>query len=163
MFFTCCYGGMREKGKMALRDLTTQEVEMVLRQQRIVSVAFANENDIYLIPLGYVWIDGAIWGTTNQGRKMRMAEENPRVVFQIDNAEEGGPFEWHSVLGEGSFEIVPGKRPMARILPKLASRFADAPAWANKEALAQFARGEIFLFRIRPTSLMGKASEESVD
>jgi nitroimidazol reductase NimA-like FMN-containing flavoprotein (pyridoxamine 5'-phosphate oxidase superfamily) len=102
-------------------------------------------------------------GTTNQGRKTRMAEVNPHVVFQIDNAQEGGPFEWHSVLGEGSFEIVPGKRPIARILPKLASRFADAPAWANKEALSQFARGEVFPFRIKPTSLTGKASEEFID
>jgi nitroimidazol reductase NimA-like FMN-containing flavoprotein (pyridoxamine 5'-phosphate oxidase superfamily) len=46
---------------MAPRDLTTQEIEAVLQQQRIVSVAFANEHDIYLIPLGYVWVDGALW------------------------------------------------------------------------------------------------------
>jgi nitroimidazol reductase NimA-like FMN-containing flavoprotein (pyridoxamine 5'-phosphate oxidase superfamily) len=108
---------LKGKGKMALRDLTTQEIEAVLQQQRIVSVASANEYEIYLIPLGYVWGDGAIWGTTNQGRKTRMAEVNPHVVFQIDNAQEGGPFEWHSVLGEGSFGIVPGKRPWHVFFP----------------------------------------------
>ena len=148
---------------MALRELTDQEIEEVLKEQRIVRIAFADKSDVYLIPLGYVWVDGAMWGTTNRGRKTKMAEENPRVVFQMDNSEEGGPFEWHSVFGEGSFEIMAGKRHMARILPRLAKRFADIPSWANKEALAQFARGEISVFRITPTRLTGKASEELTD
>jgi nitroimidazol reductase NimA-like FMN-containing flavoprotein (pyridoxamine 5'-phosphate oxidase superfamily) len=124
-----------------------------LASERIVRVAFDAEGERYLIPLGYVWSEGAICCLTTEGRKTRIAAINPRVAFQVDDSSRGGPFEWKSVTGEGMFEIAGDALAAARLLPALYARFPDTPMWVRKE----FAARKLVVARIRPTVLTGRA------
>ncbi len=75
---------------MAQRELSREEIEQLLREQRIIRVAFSAQGKLYLLPLGYIWLDGALHLMTNAGQKTAMAAASPRVAFQIDNAPEKG-------------------------------------------------------------------------
>ena len=54
--------------------LEPEEIERVLTAQRLVRIGFAAGEERYVIPLGYVWLDGCLWGFTTHGRKTRLAQ-----------------------------------------------------------------------------------------
>ena len=87
---------------MGFRDLPAEEVSAVLASERVIRVAFDDGEERYLIPLFYVWHEGALHGLTTPGRKTAMASARPRVTFQIDTSARTGEFAWQSVTGEGT-------------------------------------------------------------
>jgi nitroimidazol reductase NimA-like FMN-containing flavoprotein (pyridoxamine 5'-phosphate oxidase superfamily) len=86
--------------QMPWRALTDDEIDALLRSERIVRMAFA-EGEPYVVPLGYVWVESALWGTTRRGRKTRMAEGQPRIAFTVDDSSQAVPFAWRCVVGAG--------------------------------------------------------------
>ncbi len=87
-------------------ELSVDEAIEILAGETLVRVAFHGGEAPYLIPLGYVWLDSALFGVAEPGGKTRMAELNPTVAFQVDTSAETGVFEWESVMGEGMFQVV---------------------------------------------------------
>lgn len=71
-------------------ELTEDQSLELIRRERVVRIAFNAQDERYLIPF-----EGAFAGMTHAGRKTRMASENPRVAFQLDNSAETGVFGWH--------------------------------------------------------------------
>lgn len=143
---------------MALRELSKSEIEGLLSEQRIVRVGFDAFGERYLVPLGYVWFDGSLCAVTTQGRKTRMAKDNPQVSFQLDDSVETGLFGWKSVSGEGTFKFVTDPAEIERMSPVLFGRFPDIPEWAQKEYAEKQASGQLVWVRIRPTRMTGRAS-----
>jgi nitroimidazol reductase NimA-like FMN-containing flavoprotein (pyridoxamine 5'-phosphate oxidase superfamily) len=135
--------------------MTPEERSELLSAQRVVRIAFDANDERYLIPLGYVWQENALYSMTQRGRKTRMAAVNPRVSFQVDDACDTRLFNYKSVTGEGVFEIVTDAGEIERIMPALASRFADKPDWAQAESAAQWANGELVFVRLRPQVMSG--------
>src|SRR5262245_12511112 len=64
-------------------ELKREEIEKVLRDERVMRVGFDVGPDRFLVPLGYLWHDGALYGMTTRGRKTEMGTRNPQVSFQI--------------------------------------------------------------------------------
>ena len=58
----------------------------VIASSEVVRVAFRSGETAYLIPLGYVWMDSALYGVTDPGQKTELANANPEVAFQIDTS-----------------------------------------------------------------------------
>jgi nitroimidazol reductase NimA-like FMN-containing flavoprotein (pyridoxamine 5'-phosphate oxidase superfamily) len=143
---------------MALRELSERETEELLSEQRIVRVAFDAVGERYLVPLGYVWFEGFLCAVTTDGRKTRIARDNPQVSFQLDDSVETGLFSWKSVSGEGTFELVTDPADIDRISPVLFGRFPDIPEWAREEYADKQASGQLVWVRIRPTRMTGRAS-----
>lgn len=129
-------------------------IRETLAGQQVVRVAFRSEDCPYLIPLGYVWIDAALYGVTDRGLKTRLAEADPRVAFQVDTSAETGVFEWTSVTGEGTFAVVEGAESQAA-LAALQPVIAAAPDWWRAEQGPKLAAGTLLVWRIRPTRLSG--------
>ncbi|MEE8573424.1 MAG: pyridoxamine 5'-phosphate oxidase family protein [Gemmatimonadota bacterium] len=75
-------------------ELSVDETIRVLAGEKVVRVAFHDGGALYLIPLGYVWLDSALFAVAEPGRKARMAKSNPTVAFQVDTSAETGVFEW---------------------------------------------------------------------
>jgi nitroimidazol reductase NimA-like FMN-containing flavoprotein (pyridoxamine 5'-phosphate oxidase superfamily) len=119
-----------------------------------VRVAFRNQETLYLIPLGYVWIRSALYGVADCGRKTEMASQNPAVAFQVDTAMETGLWEWDSVTGEGVFELVDGTEKQ-EALAALQQVIAKAPDWWRREQGPRMAAGTLVVWRIRPTHMAG--------
>jgi nitroimidazol reductase NimA-like FMN-containing flavoprotein (pyridoxamine 5'-phosphate oxidase superfamily) len=142
---------------MAHRDLSQGEIEEILMSERVVRIAFCAGRERYLVPLGYVWLDGFICFVSMEGRKTRMASVQPDVAFQVDTSAKTGVFEWRSVTGEGTVDAVTDPAEIARIRPALFGRFPDIPGWMSEEFASRDSAGLLRWFRIRPTLLTGRA------
>ena len=141
---------------MDLAALSPAEVEQFLRRERILRLAMDADGERYLLPLGYVWHDGAIYCATIRGRKTRMLQRNPRVAFQVDDSATRDAFDWTSVTGEGTVELVSDATEIATVSPLFFSRFADMPDWAARQYEARIRAGALIWLRIRPGKMSGR-------
>jgi nitroimidazol reductase NimA-like FMN-containing flavoprotein (pyridoxamine 5'-phosphate oxidase superfamily) len=132
-----------EEKIMAFKELSRTELEELLSGERIVRIGFEAKGERYLVPLGFISHRGALYAMTRHGRKTRMAALNPEVSFQIDTSATTGPFSWHSVSGEGVFEIVTDSKEIEAISPLLVSRFPDMPQWMQIEYAEKQKKGEV--------------------
>jgi nitroimidazol reductase NimA-like FMN-containing flavoprotein (pyridoxamine 5'-phosphate oxidase superfamily) len=117
-------------------------------------VAFRDHASLYLIPLGYVWLRSALFGVADVGRKTEIAERNPRVAFQVDTSMQTGLWEWRSVTGEGTFELVDGAQ-KGETLSALQPVIAAAPDWWRREQGPRMAAGALVVWRLNPTQFAG--------
>jgi nitroimidazol reductase NimA-like FMN-containing flavoprotein (pyridoxamine 5'-phosphate oxidase superfamily) len=144
---------------MAFTELSQPEVDRLLAAERIVRIGFDADGERYLVPLGFVWHEGALCAMTTLGRKTRMAATNPHVSFQLDTSATTGPFSWQSVSGAGTFEIVTDPSRIEGIAARLTERFPDMPAWMQDEYARRQERGEVVIVCIRPERIAGRRSE----
>jgi hypothetical protein len=145
---------------MPARDLSHVEVIGILEQQRVVRIAFSDNGESYLIPLGYVWHDGGLCCVTSEGRKAQLVRKDGRVSFQVDTSAETGPYSWKSVTGQGVAEIVEDPARIARVFPLLVARFSEMPEWARAEFAAKQEKRQYVLLRVIPVKMTGRSHEE---
>jgi nitroimidazol reductase NimA-like FMN-containing flavoprotein (pyridoxamine 5'-phosphate oxidase superfamily) len=137
------------------RPMSPDAMERLLAGERIVRVAFAAPGETYILPLGYLWHDGAFYLLTARGRKTRLAAINPRVGFQVDDSATAGVWGWRSVTGEGQWEAVAGAAEAALLLPRLFARFPETPTAVWRRVATSLVRGDTLLVRIRPLAMSG--------
>ena len=142
---------------MGFQDLTPQEIELVLSKERVIRIGFSADGEQFLVPVFYVFHDGALCGLTTPGRKTRLAEANADVAFQIDSTFETGPWEWASVSGQGIFGRVADPAEFGEFAARLSAKLADAPKWAADMLQDRFARLGIYAWRIEPKVISGRA------
>ena len=128
----------------------------MLESERIIRIGLDADGERYLVPLGYVWLNGRIYCFTTPGKKTRMAGKNPYVSFQIDNSAVKDPFNWTSVIGEGKIESVTDSMEIETIRPMLFDRFQDMPEWAAKEYGERHRSGDLVCLRIVPDRMTGR-------
>lgn len=139
---------------MPRSNLTPDDCSRVLAHEQVVRVAFRDQDVLYLIPLGYVWIRSALYGVADRGRKTEIANRNPAIAFQVDTAAQTGLWEWESVAGEGTFELVDGTEKQ-EALAALQAAIAKAPDWWRREQDPRMAAGALVVWRIRPSRMAG--------
>jgi nitroimidazol reductase NimA-like FMN-containing flavoprotein (pyridoxamine 5'-phosphate oxidase superfamily) len=143
--------------KMTYRELSSDEVELVLEKERVVRISFSADGDSYVVPVFFAWHEGALCGLTTPGRKTGMGERNPVVGFQVDSTVTTGPWEWASVVGQGMFEQVPDPMESGLFAAKLWARMGDAPDWAGAMLRARFDELGVYPWRIIPATMLGRA------
>lgn len=137
-------------------DLDGKGIEGVLAGQAIVRVAFRDGEERYLLPLGYVWLRGAMHGVSGPGRKLRLAAADPRVTFQVDTSAESGWFAWESVTGEGRFEIVSDELIRRETFAAWRTTIEGAPAWWREEIGPAVDAGALAVWRLTPIRVTGR-------
>jgi uncharacterized protein len=135
--------------------MSEDDIVSLLEACELLRVAFHDGAATYLIPLGCVWCDGALYGVTDPGRKTEIAADQPHVAFQTDTSRQTGLFEWDSVTGHGEFEIVTDRGEVGMAMAKLQPFVATAPGWWKAEQAPRMAAGQVIVWRIRPTSTTG--------
>ncbi len=141
---------------MPWRSLDRSEIEALLRSQRIIRVAFFGAEERYVISLGYVWVDEALWGTTKRGRKTRLANLDRRVAFTVDDSASSTPFAWRSCVGDGQFELVSLEKFAATAASRMTEVFADNPKWNLREWTDGLKDGSSVCWRITPDNISGR-------
>ena len=135
-------------------EIGNKECIRVLARQHLVRVAFLSPEAPYLIPLGYVWLDGALYGVTEAGYKTRLATANPTVAFQVDSALETGLWEWESVTGTGTFALA-SEQQRAKALAALQPMLTEAPDWWRQEQMPRMAAGVLLVWKLTPATMSG--------
>lgn len=82
--------------------LDTTAIDALLESEVVGRIGCHAGGRTYVIPVSYVYVDGAVYGHTSEGRKIEMMRENPQVCFEVDRVT--GAMHWDSVVADGTFE-----------------------------------------------------------
>ena len=138
-----------------MRELTPDEIEDFLRAQRIARLGCHAGGETFVVPVIYAYGDGAVVTVTQEGRKVAMLRENPRVCVEVDEYDTDGRGSWRSVIAYGSAEELAGDE-IEGALAVLRERFARA---AGREAAPRPLSLGTVVLRIRLETLSGRAVE----
>src|SRR5690349_3689996 len=85
-----------------LGELTEQEIDLVLRNQRVGRIGCHADGVTYVVPVGYAYDGMAVYVLSAEGMKLNMMRANPRVCFEVEQVEHWA--NWQSVIAWGNFE-----------------------------------------------------------
>jgi nitroimidazol reductase NimA-like FMN-containing flavoprotein (pyridoxamine 5'-phosphate oxidase superfamily) len=96
-----------------IHELPAEDIEALLRTAIVGRVACcghgaAGDGRPYLVPLAYGYDGEAVYAHSGPGRKLDLMRAEPRVTFEVDDAE--APDRWRSVIAEGTFEEIADPR-----------------------------------------------------
>ena len=101
-----------------IRVLPPEGIEELLQTAIVGRIACCGHGAVgdgrpYLVPLAYGYDGDAIYAHSGPGRKLDLMRAEPRVTFEVDDAQ--APDRWRSVIAEGAFEEIrePGQRDAA--------------------------------------------------
>ena len=89
-----------------LGELTTIQIEDVLRQNLVGRIGAHAYGRTYVVPITYAYDGRAIYGHSGEGMKLHMMRKNPRVCFEVDYMDDMA--NWMSVIAWGAFEELHG-------------------------------------------------------
>lgn len=67
-----------------LGQLTGEQIEHVLQSQITGRIGCCAGDDMYVVPVTYVYHQGHIYAHSKEGRKIQIMRRNPKVCFQVD-------------------------------------------------------------------------------
>ena len=96
-----------------IRVLPPDEIEQLLRTAIVGRIACCGHGAVgdgrpYLVPLAYGYDGEAVYAHSGPGRKLDLMRAEPRVTFEVDEAQ--APDRWRSVIVEGTFEEIDDPR-----------------------------------------------------
>jgi nitroimidazol reductase NimA-like FMN-containing flavoprotein (pyridoxamine 5'-phosphate oxidase superfamily) len=83
------------------RDLPRAEIDALLARGSIGRLAYSFHDRVDIVPLGYVYDGGFVYGRTSYGPKIRTLAHHQWVAFQVDEVEDLE--NWRSVVVHGAF------------------------------------------------------------
>lgn len=121
--------GLRRADK-EIRDRT--EVEAVLREAAVGRLGTCSDGRPYVVPLSFVYRDGKIYfHGAAEGKKMADIALNPRVCFEVDEAElmpAEDPcsfnFRFRSVIADGTARVIEDPAERLAALRLLVEKYA---------------------------------------
>jgi len=145
-----------------LGQLDEGEIDALLRSQMFGRLGCHARGRTYIVPIAYVYADGAIVSHSADGLKLQMMRENPQVCFEVDRVDDLG--HWQSVILWGSFEELAGPaadHATAQLFAKLLPLTVTAHASQTPKALTKQHRAGVealhaVTFRIRISERSGR-------
>jgi uncharacterized protein len=137
-----------------IRELKGKDLAFVLHRNRVGRIAFMGDGRIEVLPIHYVYADGAIIGRTAAGTKYSSWLTRDDVVFEVDESD--GLFDWRSVIVRGAVTIL---RPRGSDLERAAyGRAVEAFRTLVPDAFTELDPTPLrtVLFGIAPLSMTGR-------
>lgn len=104
-----------------LGTLSKKQCERVLLTGLIGRVGSHAGGKVYIVPLTYVFDNGALYAHSKEGMKVMMMRKNPNVCFQVDQVDD--LTNWRSVVLWGTFEELKTPAAQDKALKLLTDRF----------------------------------------
>jgi uncharacterized protein len=101
-------------------NLGDDAIETVLHHQIVGHIGCHSNDTTYVVPVSYAYNDDCIYAHSEEGKKMKMMRENPKVCFEVYRMENMG--NWQCVIGWGDFEEITGEEERAAALRVLLKR-----------------------------------------
>jgi nitroimidazol reductase NimA-like FMN-containing flavoprotein (pyridoxamine 5'-phosphate oxidase superfamily) len=108
---------------MPITEMTSEEIEQFLTCARVGRLGFSLKEGPYIVPVGYVYVDGNIFfHTCSRGSKMKVIRTKPRVCFEVDETISDASM-YKSVILFGTVEIVEKRDEMIPYLQHLINKY----------------------------------------
>lgn len=91
-------------------DLSPAGVDALLSRVHHARLGLVDEAGIYVVPVGFVYVEGCFWFHSGPGRKARALARDPRCCLEVDEYDQQTAA-WSSVIAWG--EARPGSSPAA--------------------------------------------------
>src|ERR687889_710140 len=96
-----------------IHELSAEGIEALLRTAIVGRIAcrghgLTGDGRPYLVPLAYGYDGDAVYAHSGPGRKLELMRSEPRITFEVDEAEASD--RWRSVIAEGTFEEIDDPR-----------------------------------------------------
>ncbi len=114
-----------------IQKLNEEECKKLLQVQHAGHLGCHVKDDLYVVPITYVYEDGFIYSHSKLGKKIEMMRKNPKVCVQAEKVEDF--FNWKSVIAWGEYqelkhgEDLAAMRWMIRVLA-MEDRFKHIPS-----------------------------------
>jgi len=134
------------------RTLDEAETRELIASGKVGRLGCIVKSEPYVVPINYLFEDGAVYGHSLPGRKIRALRVHPRACLQVDQS--NGDFQWRSAIAFGRFEEIEGEVERSQVLRKLIERFPSltpVESVVSKDA----ASPEVIVFRIRVDRVSG--------
>ncbi len=145
---------------VVFRELSHDEIESVLKRNKVGRIAFSLHDRVDVEPIHYVYDNGWLYGRTSEGDKLATLAHNQWVAFEVDEIRD--TFEWTSVVVHGSFWIMhPAGSAHAEELWRKAIELVSkiVPGTLTESDPVQFRRT---LFRIAVNDSRGREATNAV-
>lgn len=84
--------------------LSREECAEILARNHVGRLAYRDGRQIHIVPLGFVARDDVLFLRSAYGTKMEALSRDPFVAFEVDEID--GPFDWRSVVVQGTIYVV---------------------------------------------------------
>ena len=89
-----------------LPAMNRDEMQRMLEEERVGRIGLNDERQPYVVPTDFAYMDGAIYiHTPSNGRKARLARDDPHVCFEVDRYNEAVT-DFRSILVRGEIREV---------------------------------------------------------
>lgn len=103
-----------------LGELNDLEIRELLSRQVIGRVGFHHRGVSYIVPINYVYKNGAVYGHSGMGHKIKTMRKHPEVCFEVEEIE--SLFRWKSVVVWGKYEEITGEEEKNQAMQALTHR-----------------------------------------
>ena len=136
--------------------LSESEARTVISAGTIGHLGCIVNNEPYVVPISYLFEEGAIYSHSLPGQKIQALRANPSACLQVEQIHDD--FHWRSAIAFGSFEEIHDERDRAQALRKLLKRFPLLTP-VESRVVQDAAPPELIVFRIRVDRVTGVAEE----
>lgn len=112
-----------------IKDLTDAQMEHLLRTQSYGRLGCGRGEELYIVPLSYVYDGHYLYAHSKEGMKISLMREQPKVSFQVDEIHNAN--NWWSVLIWAEYEELshnPLKADAIKLLDDRFSAFSTSTA-----------------------------------
>jgi len=109
-------------------NLGEDAIETILRRQIIGHIGCHANDTTYVVPISYAYEDGYIYAHSEEGMKINMMRQNPKVCFEVYRMENMG--NWQCVVGWGNYDEITNATEREAALKILIKR--DLPVITSK-------------------------------
>ncbi len=103
------------------RTMSEAEARDFIAGGKVGRLGCVDNGEPYIVPINYLFEDGAIYCHSLPGRKLEVLRAHGRACLQVDQIE--SDFSWRSVIAYGNYEEVRIPSDRALILGKLLAHF----------------------------------------
>jgi nitroimidazol reductase NimA-like FMN-containing flavoprotein (pyridoxamine 5'-phosphate oxidase superfamily) len=140
-----------------IRALANDEIERVLRAEVVGRIGCHADGRTYVVPVSYIFENGAVYAHSRDGLKVQMMRRNPAVCFEVDHVED--LVNWHSVICWGTFTELEGAdadRAMAMLQERLRERVPRQVEHGRLAAEESIGTSAPVVFRISLVEISGR-------
>jgi uncharacterized protein len=144
-----------------LGELNQDQIDQVLHSEKIGRIGCSVKGKTYIVPTGYAYDGGYIYGQSLPGLKLQMMRTNPQVCFEVEHIINLS--NWQSVIVWGIFEELKGASAAQavrvlgqRIITLIASGLSHHNMRKTEFYDVCVYQERIYVYRIRITEKVGR-------
>ena len=85
-----------------LGNLTENEIALILKDSMIGRIGCRDGDEIYIVPVTFIYANGAAICHSFEGKKLAMMRKNPTICFEVEQIAD---FQnWKCIIAKGRFE-----------------------------------------------------------